>query len=66
MKILDKKIIIFGDCSLSGLSPFMGDNDIQTMSNVTLAQYDFEDEAFDTISEDAKDFISNLLLKNKE
>lgn len=51
---------------LSGLSPFMGETDIETMSNVTVAQYDFDDEAFDDISDSAKDFIRKLLLKDKE
>jgi len=50
---------------LSGLSPFMGDNDSETLSNVTMTQWDFEDEAFDEISESAKDFISKLLVKQK-
>uniref|UniRef100_A0A3Q3X2A3 Myosin light chain kinase, smooth muscle n=1 Tax=Mola mola TaxID=94237 RepID=A0A3Q3X2A3_MOLML len=49
---------------LSGLSPFMGDNDNETLSNVTLATWDFEDEAFDEISDNAKDFITNLLKKD--
>lgn len=48
---------------LSGLSPFMGETDVETMANVTIAKYDFED--FDEISEDAKDFISKLLTKDK-
>jgi len=51
---------------LSGLSPFMGETDVETMANVTIAQYDFDDEAFDDISEDAKDFIRKLLVKNRE
>ncbi|KAL0829716.1 hypothetical protein ABMA28_003214 [Loxostege sticticalis] len=51
---------------LSGLSPFMGETDIETMANVTVAKYDFDDEAFNEISEDAKDFISKLLVKDKE
>ncbi|XP_074550631.1 myosin light chain kinase, smooth muscle [Halichoeres trimaculatus] len=49
---------------LSGLSPFMGDNDNETLSNVTSATWDFEDEAFDEISDTAKDFITNLLKKD--
>uniref|UniRef100_A0A673LZR6 Myosin light chain kinase, smooth muscle n=1 Tax=Sinocyclocheilus rhinocerous TaxID=307959 RepID=A0A673LZR6_9TELE len=49
---------------VSGLSPFMGDNDNETLSNVTSATWDFEDEAFDEISDEAKDFIGNLLKKN--
>uniref|UniRef100_A0A4W3I6Z3 Myosin light chain kinase, smooth muscle n=1 Tax=Callorhinchus milii TaxID=7868 RepID=A0A4W3I6Z3_CALMI len=49
---------------VSGLSPFMGDNDNETLANVTSATWDFDDEAFDEISEDAKDFISGLLEKD--
>ncbi|KAL3276532.1 hypothetical protein HHI36_011907 [Cryptolaemus montrouzieri] len=49
---------------LSGLSPFMGATDPQTMANVTIAKYDFDDEAFNEISDTAKDFIRKLLLKD--
>lgn len=42
----------------------MGANDPQTMANVTIAKYDFEDEAFNEISENAKDFIKKLLVKD--
>ncbi|XP_073929401.1 myosin light chain kinase, smooth muscle isoform X3 [Castor canadensis] len=49
---------------VSGLSPFMGDNDNETLANVTSTTWDFDDEAFDEISDDAKDFISNLLKKD--
>ncbi len=52
--------------SLSGLSPFMGDSDLETMANVTRAEFDFDDESFDVISDDAKDFISHLLVKDRE
>jgi serine/threonine protein kinase len=51
---------------LSGLSPFMGDNDAETFANITRADYDFEDEAFNTVSQSARDFIGTLLLKRKE
>lgn len=51
---------------LTGLSPFMGDNDAETFANITRADYDLEDEAFDAISSDAKDFIIGLLVKRKE
>lgn len=50
---------------LTGLSPFMGDNDAETLSNVTVGDFDFEDDSFDGISEDAKDFIDHLLVKDK-
>ncbi|XP_066998813.1 myosin light chain kinase, smooth muscle [Anabrus simplex] len=51
---------------LSGLSPFMGETDIETMANVTIAKYDFDDEVFNEISTDAKDFIQKLLLKDRD
>ena len=47
---------------LSGLSPFMGDSDAETLTNVQLADWDFDDPVFDEISEEAKDFISSLLV----
>jgi len=50
---------------LSGLSPFMGDSDVETMANVTIAKYDFDDPCFDEISDEAKDFIQALLMKFK-
>jgi len=49
---------------LSGLSPFMGHTDVETMANVTVGKYDFEDEAFREISENAKNFIAKLLVKD--
>lgn len=49
---------------LSGLSPFMGNSDLETMTNVTKAIYDFDDESFEPISEEAKDFIAKLLIKD--
>lgn len=57
-------LIIFWMTRLSGLSPFMGDNDLQTMSNVTSGEYDFDDEAFDVISDEGKNFIGKLLVRN--
>lgn len=44
----------------------MGHTDIETMANVTIAKYDFDDEAFDEISENAKDFIRKLLVKDQQ
>nr|XP_056699938.1 myosin light chain kinase 2, skeletal/cardiac muscle [Euleptes europaea] len=50
---------------LSGLSPFLGDNDTETLNNVLAANWYFEDEAFEGISEEAKDFVSHLIIKDK-
>lgn len=44
----------------------MGETDVETMANVTIAKYDFDDEAFNEISDDAKDFIRKLLVKDKQ
>lgn len=44
----------------------MGETDIETMANVTIAKYDFDDDVFNEISEDAKDFIKKLMIKDKE
>ncbi|NXQ14183.1 MYLK protein, partial [Peucedramus taeniatus] len=49
---------------LSGESPFQGDTDMETLSNVTAAQWDFEEQTFSEISQQAKDFISQLLQKD--
>ena len=59
-------IILFMVIRLSGLSPFMGDNDADTFANITSSDYDFDDDAFAAISSDAKDFISSLLVKRPE
>ena len=48
---------------LSGVSPFSGDSHQETCSNVTKATWDFDHEAFESVSEEAKDFISNLVIK---
>lgn len=53
-------------CRLSGLSPFAGDNDIETLKNVKACDWDFDEEAFRDVSEEGKDFIRRLLVKNKE
>lgn len=51
--------------SLSGLSPFMGENDTETMNNILHATWEFDAEAFENVSEEAKDFISTLLVPAK-
>ncbi|GBP00364.1 Twitchin [Eumeta japonica] len=51
---------------LSGLSPFAGNNDIETLKNVKACDWEFDEEAFQHVSDDAKDFIKRLLVKSKE
>ncbi|NWR28726.1 MYLK4 kinase, partial [Tachuris rubrigastra] len=50
---------------LSGLSPFLGDDDNETLNNILACNWDFEEEEFRGVSDEAKDFISKLLIKEK-
>ncbi|XP_063748203.1 myosin light chain kinase 2, skeletal/cardiac muscle isoform X2 [Eleginops maclovinus] len=50
---------------LSGLSPFLGDDDNETLNNILACQWNFEEEEFKDISDEAKDFITLLLVKSK-
>ncbi|KAK3083179.1 hypothetical protein FSP39_015849 [Pinctada imbricata] len=50
---------------LSGYSPFAGETDHETFANINRSDFDFEDEVWDNISEDARDFINKLLNKDK-
>ncbi|XP_015247328.1 PREDICTED: myosin light chain kinase 3-like isoform X2 [Cyprinodon variegatus] len=50
---------------LSGLSPFLGDDDNETLNNILACQWNFEEEEFRDISDEAKDFITRLLVKSK-
>lgn len=51
---------------LSGLSPFAGSSDIETLRNVKNCDWEFDEEAFRNVSEEGKDFIRKLLVKQKE
>ncbi|KAI4897336.1 hypothetical protein NFI96_015485, partial [Prochilodus magdalenae] len=50
---------------LSGLSPFLGDDDSQTLNNVLTVNWYFDEDAFEHVSAEAKDFVSNLLIKER-
>lgn len=63
IKINVKILMVAVFLSVSGLSPFVGDDDVQTMTNVTLGNYSFNYSSFDDVSEQAKDFIRSLLVK---
>ncbi|KAL3085544.1 hypothetical protein niasHT_037285 [Heterodera trifolii] len=48
---------------LSGLSPFGGENDDETLENVKKCDWNMDDEpTFEGISDEAKDFIRRLLI----
>ncbi|KAM7537943.1 hypothetical protein Aperf_G00000079361 [Anoplocephala perfoliata] len=51
---------------LSGVSPFAGADTMETLRNVSRASYDFNDDSFRDVSDNAKDFISKLLIKAPE
>ena len=48
---------------MSGLSPFAGEDDLETLNNVKRCDWDFDSEAFKGISDIGKDFIRKLLIK---
>ncbi|XP_075393421.1 myosin light chain kinase 3 isoform X2 [Tenrec ecaudatus] len=50
---------------LSGLSPFLGETDAETMNFIVNCSWDFDSDAFEGLSEEAKDFVSRLLVKEK-
>jgi len=49
---------------LSGLSPFLGDSENETIANITEARWDFKVEEFESVSAEAKDFITKLIRKD--
>ncbi|XP_075463782.1 death-associated protein kinase 2-like isoform X1 [Ascaphus truei] len=48
---------------LSGMSPFQGETDAETLTNVVSGNYEFDDRSFKQTSDMAKDFIRQLLVK---
>lgn len=50
---------------LSGMSPFQGDTDEETLNNIVAMNYEIEDKYFPDTSENAKEFIKNLLVKDQ-
>ncbi|KPP75504.1 hypothetical protein Z043_105243, partial [Scleropages formosus] len=50
---------------LSGMSPFQGDSDEETLKNIVGMNYEFEERYFPDTSEAAKDFIQKLLVKDQ-
>lgn len=47
---------------LSGVSPFLGDNDRETISNIVHGHYSLSVEQFSEVSAEAMDFLQKLLL----
>lgn len=51
---------------LSGISPFRGETDRDTLRRVQSGQISFDPEAFSNISNEAKDFVAKLLILKSE
>lgn len=51
--------------SLSGLSPFQGETDEETLRNIVSMNYEFEPHFFSQTTNMAKDFIQKLLVKDQ-
>jgi serine/threonine protein kinase len=49
---------------LSGKVPFPGRNELEIISNVIKGEFHFNHEAFKTVSEECKDLICHLLVKD--
>ena len=60
-------LVVIGNCDnyrLSGASPFLGDNDGETMQNILDGEVEFPDEYFNDVSTMAKDMIKGLLISD--
>lgn len=57
---------VFSVFSLSGFSPFGGEDDNDTRQNIRKCDLHFPNELFGGISDEGKDFIKKLLLKNRK
>ena len=51
---------------LSGQPPFKGENDEEIFQAIKNGKYNFDEEKWDIISNDAKDLIKNLLIKDPD
>ena len=55
---------------LTGMSPFLGDDDMETVANIATGEYEYPDpedsdnETYEDISSLAKEFIDHLLILN--
>jgi len=49
---------------LSGTAPFYEEDNFALFEQIKNCQYDFEVETWDNVSNEAKDFVSNILVKD--
>ena len=59
-------LLVSSLCSLSGVSPFFGENPQITRFHIKEVRYDFNASAFEQVSQDAKGFIRSLLQLNPQ
>ena len=52
--------------TMSGIPPFNGASDQEIMKKVKTGKFSFSDPAWNNISENAKDFITQLLIKDQD
>ena len=50
---------------LSGYSPFLGDSDADTFTNITSCSYDFDVPEFEPVTTEAKSLIKCLLVNSQ-
>ena len=48
---------------LSGYPPFYGDDNTEILQHVKTGEFDFDDDPWDQVSNDAKDLIKKLIVK---
>ena len=49
---------------LSGVPPFYCDDNFELLERIKKCNYDFEDETWDIVSDEAKDFVSKIMVAN--
>ena len=54
-------LLFYAVSRLSGLSPFAGADDYETLEKVRKGRWDFDSSAFSGISDVGKDFIRKLI-----
>ena len=56
--------------SLTGMSPFLGDNDMETVNNIAEGEFEYPDpdpeEGYEDITDLAKQFIETLLVPSSK
>lgn len=58
-------IVFFFFCRFSGLFLFLGEIDVEIMNFIVNCNWDFDVDSFEGFSEEVKDFVFRLLVKEK-